>query len=147
MEVIFTVLLCVLGLLIYLLNESKNEILQLKDKLHEREFEIAELRRDLRERENKLREVSPAEIQNSAPPVEKRFVQVIFNEDAKKAYDYFLGKNFDVKIGDFVEVYFSDKDNGKSKLTVAKVVYISAPGEKSEYAKSTIKRKTNRHKW
>ena len=74
-------------------------------------------------------------------------MRVIFSPDSKKHFDYLLGNNPDVKVGDFVEVYVSDKERGKPAWSVAKVVYISKPGEVSEYARSKIKRKSNRHKW
>ncbi|MBR5913722.1 MAG: hypothetical protein IKZ58_05130 [Selenomonadaceae bacterium] len=76
----------------------------------------------------------------------KRFVQVIFEEGAVKCYDYLIG-DFDVKVGDFVVVHVSDKDSGKAKLMSAQVVYVSAPGEVSTYAKSKIFKKADYKKW
>lgn len=129
MEVIITILLCTNGFLIYLLNKSKDEIFSLKNEI------------------NKLRtqKISVKEIKT--PPPEKRFVQVIFKPDAENYYDYFLGNNTDIQVGDFVEVYANDTDNGKPSWTVAQVIYISEPGEVSKFAKSKIKRKHDNHIW
>lgn len=128
MEVILAALLCVIGFLIYLLNKSKDEIFSLKTEI------------------NRLRtQKNSAEIQ---PPIkDKTFVQVIFTPDSKNHYDYLLGNNPDVQVGDFVEVYVADKDGGKPNWSIAQVIYISEPGEVSEFAKSKIKRKSNRPKW
>lgn len=128
MEIILAALLCVIGFLIYLLNKSKDEIFSLK-------IEINRLRA----------QKSSAKIQS--PIDNKRFVQMIFKPDAKNSYDYLLGNNPDVQVGDFVEVYVADKDGGKPNWSIAQVIYISEPGEVSEYAKSKIKRKSNRPKW
>lgn len=129
MEIILAALLCVIGFLVYLLNKSKDEIFNLKTEI------------------NRLRaQKSPAE-QIQPQIKDRRFVQVIFTPDAKNSYDYLLGNNPDVQVGDFVEVYVADKDGGKPNWSVAQVIYISEPGEKSEYAKSKIKRKSNRPKW
>ena len=91
---------------------------------------------------------------DSQPPViqeyrlnsSKIFVKVIFEKDAAKSYDYLLG-DFEVKVGDFVVVRTSDINSGKVKLLNAQVVYISEPGETSEYAKSTIFKKADHNKW
>ena len=85
-------------------------------------------------------------VEKSKSKAEKRFVQVIFNKDATKSYDYLIG-NFEVKVGDFVVVHISDKNSGKVKLLNAQVVYISEPGETSEYAKSKIFKKATHNKW
>ena len=148
MQAIIMVLLCVIGFSLYLLNDSKNEILKLKEQIHERDIQIIKLQTLLRDRNIEARETLTDE-NNPTPPqnVKKRFVQVVFNPDSKKCYDYFLGNNPDVKVGDFVEVYVSNNDNGKPEWAVAKVVYLSDPGETSDYAKSKIKRKSDRKKW
>lgn len=75
-----------------------------------------------------------------------KFVNVIFEEGAKRSYSYLVG-DFEVKIGDFVVVPISDRDSGQSKLKSAKVVYISAPGEVSFYAKSQIIKKADYNEW
>lgn len=76
----------------------------------------------------------------------KKFVNVIFEEGAKRSYSYLVG-DFEVKVGDFVVVPISDRDSGQSKLKSAKVVYISAPGEVSSYAKSQIMKKADYDEW
>ena len=131
MEVIVTVLLCALGFAAYLLNKNREEISELRS-------EIQRLR--------------TGQIDNSAvPPVvdENTFVRVIFKRNDKKYYDYLLGDVNNVHVGDFVEVYASNKfdDEGGSQLFVAQIIYISKPGEVSEYAKSKIKRKSDYRKW
>ena len=90
MEVIVTLLLCTTAFLLYLLNKNRNEISELKAEIHR-----------LKQSDNAA-PVSP-------PANKKRFVRVIFTPDSTKCYDYLLGNNPDVKIGDFVEVYVSDK--------------------------------------
>ena len=128
MEILVTLLFCTTAFLLYLLNKNRNEISELK----------AEIRR--------LNQNG-----NNAPVLqhidENTFVSVIFKERDQKYYDYLLGNNPDVKIGDFVEVYFNNKLSGKPERRVAKVVYVSKPGEISEYAKSKIKKKADRPKW
>ena len=150
MEAVIIILLCAVGFVLYLLNNSKNELLRLKEQIHERDIQILKLQTALRERNVDVSEAISAEIQtefSSSAVDNKAFVQVIFKKDSKKRYDYLLGKNYDVKVGDFVEVYASGVDNGKPKWAVAEVVYISSPGETSDYAKSAIKRKSNHKKW
>ena len=146
MEVIVAVLSCAVVLALYLLRSTKKDVAFLRERLIEQETALGHLKQTLLEHEDRLRRLSPAEIK-SPPPEDKRFVQVIFTPDSKNRYDYFLGNNPDVKIGDFVEVYVTDKDSGKPKWSVAKVVYISEPGEKSKHAKSKIKRKHDRYRW
>ena len=103
-------------------------------------------------------------------PVEKRFVQVAFNERSQKRYDYLLGNIYDLEVGDFVlvpirkskerldkefqrlaiEMEITSRRGEKPRKTTclrARVKYISEPGETSEYARSKIKRKTDRRKW
>ena len=123
-----TLLLCTIAFLLYLLNKNQNEISELKAEIH------------------RLRQYGSKKF--VPPPVdEKIFVSVIFKEHDQKYYDYFLGDNHDVKIGDFVEVYFNNKISSKTERRIAKVVYISKPGEVSEYARSKIKGKADRPKW
>lgn len=129
MEVIIAVLLCALGFALYLLNKARDEIYELK---------------------NEIYRLRTKQTENSTAPLAidaNIFVSVIFKEHDKKYYDYFLGDNPDVKIGDFVEVYFNNKISGKTECRIAKVIYISEPGEVSEYARSVIKRKADRYKW
>lgn len=167
MEVIVTVFLCVLGLFLYLLNENNNENLELKRKLREKENEI---RTFPNEETPKIREVVvekivekpiyiqqpkkpnyfPEQIQKSNPQYfsnDKRFVQVIFKKNSKRRYDYFLGENYDVQVGDFVVVWVHDKFSGENKWKIAKVLYISSPYEVSEKATSTVIKKADRPKW
>lgn len=75
----------------------------------------------------------------------KRFVQVIFKKRGKKRFDYLLGDNYDIKIGDFVVVHVNI--SGKTTWKIAKVVYISLPGEVSPYAKSAVIKKADYPKW
>lgn len=128
MEVIVTLLLCAIAFLLYLLNKSRDEVSDLKEEIYRLRLK---------------------QINSTAPPaVDKNtFVRVIFRKDDTKYYDYLLGNVSDVHVGDFVEVYFSSKRSGEPEHTVAKVIYISEPGEVSEFAKSKIKRKSNRRKW
>lgn len=123
-----TLLLCTIAFLLYLLNKNRNEISELKAEIHR-----------LHQNGNNKSVPPPAD--------EKIFVSVIFKEHDQKYYDYFLGDNHDVKVGDFVEVYFNNKISGKTERRIAKVVYISKPGEISEYARSKIKGKADRPKW
>lgn len=131
MEVIIAVLLCALAFAVYLLIKNRDEISELKNEIH------------------RLR---TKQIDNStAPPVtdENTFVRVIFKRNADRYYDYLLGDVNDVHVGDFVEVYASNKfdDEPGSQRLAAQIIYISEPGEVSEYAKSKIKRKSTRRKW
>lgn len=136
MDVIVTFLLCVIGFLAYLLRKKHDEVVALKNELHRLQIQKSDAVQSL-----------PAQ----APPllvIDKNiFVRVIFKKNDTKYYDYLLGDNRDVKIGDFVEVYFNNKISGKTESHVAKVIYISKPGEISEYARSKIKRKAARPKW
>ncbi|WP_301892989.1 hypothetical protein [Mitsuokella multacida] len=90
---------------------------------------------------------APQSVPPSPPPPpllpkfhEGIFVSVEFRKGGK-AYDYFLGKHTDVKIGDKVEVYVHDRRSHRLKKKKARVVYISEPGEISPYARSEISRK------
>lgn len=136
MDVIVTFLLCVVGFLVYLLHKKREEIATLKAELHR-----------LQSQKSVAVESSPAQ---ATPPLvsdENTFVRVIFKKNDKKYYDYLLGEVVGVQVGDFVEVYFSNKLSGKAERHVAKVIYISKPGEISDYARSTIKRKVDSAKW
>ena len=139
--VILTLLLCSLGFFIYLADKNKSEILLLKNELREKENEISSLRDELRKKNAEVVELTLKK------PQTKRFVSVIFRKGDRKCYDYFVGKNQDVQVGDFVEVYIRDKEHGKPKRTIAEVVYLSEPGEESKHAKSAIKCKADRPKW
>ena len=136
MDVLVAVLLCVIIFLLYLLNENKNEVLKLK---HER-----------RDRENKTVDTSP-QIQSPPllqPPVYRGiFVSVIFNKGDQKSYEYLLGDNRNVKVGDFVEVYAKNKASGEVERHIVQVVYLSKSGEISRYAKSAILKKADYDKW
>lgn len=91
---------------------------------------------------------SPPPIQPTPPssaPYGKQFVQVIFKKRSKKRYDYFLGETQNVHVGDFVVVHVNI--NGKNTWKIAKVMYISSPGEISIHAKSPIIKKADYPKW
>ena len=134
-----TLLLCALGLFLYLLNSSKNEVLRLRQELYYKDRLIEDLRRQL--------DANPQPSHPALPsPSTRTFVRVIFRADDEKYYDYFVGNN-DVQVGDFVEVFASDKDRGVPTCKVAQVVYVSKPGEVSDYAKSVIVKKVDRHNW
>lgn len=160
MAVIITVLLAALAFFIYLLDESKNEVLR----AHEEN-------RRLRE-ENKTQLLSQIpQLINPEPQTfskNKRFVQVIFNKGSRKRYDYLLGDN-DVKVDDFVlvpihkskdrldkelqrmlieiEIKGDSKKPRKTTCLRARVKYISKPGEVSKYARSEIIKKLNNKIW
>ena len=147
-----TLLLCALGLFLYLLNSNKNEVLRLRLELRDREIELSNLRYELRDKDRIIEELrrqlddKPQPSNRALPPPSGIFVSVIFREGDRKYYDYLLGDN-DVQVGDFVEVYAADKNDGKIKCMVAQVVYISKPGEVSKYAKTEIVKKADRHNW
>ena len=135
MGIFVAILSCVVIFVLYLSISNRRELSRLQKKICEQEVELIQLKKT-------LRELKPSKPQHAA----KRFVKVIFTPESKKCYDYLLGDNPDVNVGDFVEVYVST-DNGKSEWTVAQVVYISEPGEVSKFAKSKIKRKSKHNKW
>lgn len=135
MEIFVAILSCVVIFVLYLSISNRRELSRLQKKICEQEVELIQLKKT-------LSELKPSKPQHTA----KRFVKVIFTPNSKKCYDYLLGDNPDVNVGDFVEVYVST-DNGKSEWTVAQVVYISEPGEVSKFAKSKIKRKSKHNKW
>lgn len=142
MEFLVAFLLCALGFFIYLANKNNNEVARLKGELEELKGESSPFQTTPNEKAVQA-DYKPKPKKSTA---KKRFVQVIFQKDAKKSYDYFIG-NFDVKIGDFVVVHTKDSDSGKIRLVSAKVVYISKPGEVSEYANSKIFKKAKKDKW
>ena len=80
-------------------------------------------------------------------PGDFRFVRVIFNKDDKKQYEYILGDNYDVDVGDFVEVHRRSKFSGRNEIKIAQVVYISGTGETSNKAKSTVIGKVDKKDW
>ena len=80
-------------------------------------------------------------------PAPKKFVKVIFKQGDVKQYDYFLGDNFDIQVGDFVEVIAHGKFSGKDELKIVQVVYISKPGEISYKATKTVIKKSQYRKW
>ena len=161
MDVILTLLLVTVGVFSYLLNSNKNEVLRLKQELRNKDHLIDDLRRQLAAKP-KPQPLPPPVV---TPPIvalptnqtvvdttpkltkAKKFVSVIFNEGDEKSYDYFLGKHRNVHVGDFVEVYATDKTDGKPKWAIAQVVYVSKRGESSKYAKSTIVKKADYPKW
>lgn len=147
-----TLLLCALGLFLYLLNSNKNEVLRLRLELRDKEIELSNLRYELRDRDRIIEELrrqlndKPQLSNRALPPPSGIFVRVIFREGDTKYYHYLLGDN-DVQVGDFVEVYAVDKNDCKLKCKVAQVVYISKPGEVSKYAKTEIVKKADYPKW
>ena len=80
-------------------------------------------------------------------PAPKKFVRVIFKKGDRKRYDYFLGDNFDIEVGDFVEVWATSKFTGRDELKIVKVVYISEADEFSDKATKTGVRKSNVRGW
>lgn len=126
------------------LHQRQCEISKLRGIIHEIDGELSQLRETLSEKEAEIERLRKGSV---TPPQVKKFVQVIFTKGSTDRYDYFVGKNQDVQVGDFVEVYAGDKAYGKPKRTIAQVVYLSKTGEVSEYAKSAIKRKADRPKW
>ena len=134
MDVLVAVLICAILFLLYLLNENKNEVLRLKREQRENE------------RDNVARPPQK-NFQPQLPPSSSGiFVSVIFRKGDRKYYDYFVG-DIDVQVGDFVEVYFNNKVTGKVERRVAQVVYVSEPGEVSDFAKTEIIKKSTRTKW
>ena len=102
------------------------------------------------EKNSELKQTEVKNIPTDFKPVQteaKKFVKVIFKKGDRKRYDYFLGDNFDIKVGDFVEVWAYSKFSGSEKLKVVKVVYISEPGEISYKATKTVVGKAERQKW
>lgn len=87
----------------------------------------------------------PTETKKS--PEIKKFVRVIFKKGDSKKYDYFLGDNYDIKVGDFVEVWATSRFSGRDKLKIVKVVYISEAGEISYKATKTVVRKSDTRGW
>ena len=75
----------------------------------------------------------------------KQFVQVIFKKNSKKRFDYLLGDNNNIRVGDFVVVHVNH--SGKTTWKIAKVMYISSPEEVSLYAKSPVIKKADYPKW
>ena len=152
----------------YLWNEHNKEVLRLEKEKLERDREIKRLQSQnqpplsapperihtvetIREKETIYVpfpvQQPPQKLPYQALPSAKTFVQVIFKKNSKRRYDYYLGDNYDVRVGDFVEVYAYDKWAGKSRLKIAKVLYISAPGQTSAYANTVIEGKTVQPKW
>lgn len=156
MEISLGAIIFLVILALYAWNEHNNQVLELKRKKYEQEQEIKRLQVSQTQSAPQIthaetthkveREIVhvfiPAEqpLQSPSPalPSAKTFVQVIFKKNGKKRYDYYLGDNYDVRVGDFVEVYAYDKWSRKSRLRIAKVLYISSPGETSAYAKTEI---------
>ena len=81
----------------------------------------------------------PAQQQYLPQPVNNAtFVSVIFKRGDRKSYDYFLGNNYNVRVGDFVIVYARDKKSKTAERKIAQVVFISSFGDVSPYARSEI---------
>lgn len=137
---ILTLLLCALGFFIYLTDRNKNEVLRLKQELRDRDILIEELRRQLAAKSSPSNRALP-------PPSSETFVRVIFNKGDEKQYNYLVGELRDINLGDFVVVNVNDRVAGKTKWKIAQVVYISKPGEVSEFAKSAVVKKADYPKW
>ncbi len=58
-----------------------------------------------------------------------------------------MGDNFDVKVGDFVEVWATSKFSGRDELKIVKVVYVSEPDEISYKATKTVVGKSELRGW
>lgn len=82
---------------------------------------------------------------NSQP--NERFVSVIFRKGARKRYDYFIGENHDLKVGDFVVVPVYENVPSKFDLKIVKIKYVSEYGETSKRAYSTVIGKIDKHTW
>ena len=165
MEAVLTILLCAIGVLLYLLNENNNKIMQLNRERREKQIGNEALppmpysNSYLSKKNETVREVVvlqpvyiPQTARNNPPsipalPANGIFVSVIFKRNARKRYDYFLGNNYDVQVGDFVLVPVHDKFDGENKIKVAQVVYVSSYGEFSHYANSSVVRKYDYAKW
>ena len=147
MEIFVAILSCALIFALYLSYSNRRELLNLQKKFSAQEEELVQLKKTLGKYDKALRRLTLDKKTKPLQHAEKRFVQVIFTPESKKCYDYLLGDNQDVNVGDFVEVYANKMNNGKPEWSVAKVVYISEPGEVSKHAKSKIKRKSNYNKW
>ena len=121
------------------LYESENTNNELRKQLYESENANNELRKqiaELKEENSKLgRNLESIQAPLPFSPTStktERFVQVIFQKYSHVRYDYLLGDNPDVKVGDHVKVWA----NGRK--TRAKVLKISSPDEVSPYAKTPI---------
>ena len=165
MEVIFAILLCALGLFLYLTDKNNKKILKQNEEIRELREKERQARDLLSERPQPIREIErirevivekPIIIVQQTPSnpsqqrvllTEERFVSVIFKKGDKRRYDYFLGNNYDIKVDDFVVVPVHDKFSDRNTIKIAKVKYISAPGEISRKAKSTVIRKADYRKW
>lgn len=77
----------------------------------------------------------------------ERFVSVIFRKGARKRYDYFIGENHDLKVGDFVVVPVYENNPYKFDLKIVKVKYVSEYGEISTRAYSTVIGKIDKRMW
>lgn len=175
MDVILTLLLCALGFFIYLADKNKDEVLRLKQERRDRDkinelmsakipttYELADSApvNVTSQSTTRFRSPSPPKVRQPSTqtftrkqqpkPIrvdENTFVRVIFKKTSKKRYDYFLGENYDVQVGDFVVVYVNDKFSGETKWKIAQIVYISKPGEVSKHASSTVIKKADYPKW
>ena len=165
MEVIFAILLCALGLFLYLTDKNNKKILKQNEEIRELREKERQARDLLSKRPQPIREIErirevivekPIIIVQQTPSnpsqqrvllTEERFVSVIFKKGDKRRYDYFLGNNYDIKVDDFVVVPVHDKFSDRNTIKIAKVKYISAPGEISRKAKSTVIRKADYRKW
>jgi len=143
MEVLTTLLFCALCLFIYIAYKKNDEVIRLKEQLREQETSPSQKFLDVSSKGNGSYSQSVKEYKSNS---EKIFVRVIFEKDAAKSYDYLVG-NFDVKVGDFVVVRTGNINSGNAKFKSAQVIYISAPGEISSYAKTPIIKKADYNKW
>ncbi len=122
METLIIILLCAVGIFIFLNHKEKKDIARLKEKLRE---------------ENLL---SPTKRLVSG--FSEKFVSVKFRESDTQIYDYLIGDIHDLKVNDRVEVPINSKFTDK-KTKIATVKYVSSAGEHSDYAKSYVIRKVD----
>ena len=162
MEVIVTLLLVALGFFLYQADKSNKEVLRLKEERRKEQnaLPVRPQPKPVQQQPQVIREViveKPVIIHQpvpSSPPPQPlqlnsapRFVSVIFKKGDRKRYDYFLGNLTNVNIDDFVVVPVHDKFTDKNTIKVARVKYVSSPGEVSAKAKSTVLRKADRRMW
>lgn len=144
------------------INYSRDEIYTLKNKNYELQNNVQNLNKILSaiKNENDELRIKIRNLENGTLPgidwqhpktprqkKPKRFLRVIFTKGSNRFFDYLLGDNRGIKVGDFVMVSYFDKKKKKSELTAAQVIYISGENEFSENATSKIIGKADYPKW
>ncbi|MCR5834784.1 MAG: hypothetical protein K6G55_09090 [Selenomonadaceae bacterium] len=155
MEVVITVLMCALGVFMYLTNKNNREILKRNEEIRTLNQILAQRDEEIFRLKNQIALIlpSPQSTRQQMPRPEipptlgKKFIQVIFKKHGKKRYDYLLGNNPDVQINDFVVVPVADRLTGEIVRKIAKVIYVSQANEISAYANSPIFGKINNYSW